>query len=131
MCHGECTWAEDSCKENKPLPVYKGSPTMIQIVMMMILIIIVVIIIVLAGCPMCLTGMGENLAMGMEKCQWVEERQLLEVGNFYPNEDGLGKYTLRPIGGFWILFIDRQYLYKFLFQTHLSGRQDKTEPGTS
>ena len=99
--------------------------------MMMILIIIVVIIIVLAGCPMCLTGMGENLAMGMEKCQWVEERQLLEVGNFYPNEDGLGKYTLRPIGGFWILFIDRQYLYKFLFQTHLSGRQDKTEPGTS
>ena len=24
MCHGECTWAEDSCVENKPLPVYKG-----------------------------------------------------------------------------------------------------------
>ena len=25
MCHGECTWLEDSCQENKPLPVYKGS----------------------------------------------------------------------------------------------------------
>ena len=24
MCHGECTWADDSCVENKPLPVYKG-----------------------------------------------------------------------------------------------------------
>jgi len=72
MCHGECTWANDSCQENKPLPVYKG-------------------------CPMCLTGLGENVAMGMDKCQWVDERQLLEVGNFYPNEDGLGKHTLRPI----------------------------------
>jgi len=57
--------------ENKPLPVYKG-------------------------CPMCLTGLGENVAMGMDKCQWVDERQLLEVGNFYPSEDGQGKYTLRP-----------------------------------
>ena len=106
MCHGECTWVEDSCKENKPLPVYKGFPTMTQIMMMMliILIIIVVIIIAMTGCPMCLTGMGENLAMGMEKCQWVEERQLLEVGNFYPNEDGLGKYTLRPIGRFFDIF---------------------------
>ena len=56
--------------------------------------------IAMTGCPMCLTGMGENVAMGMEKCQWVDERQLLEVGNFYPNEDGLGKYTLRPIGMF-------------------------------
>ena len=24
MCHGECTWADDSCVENKPLPIYKG-----------------------------------------------------------------------------------------------------------
>ena len=98
---------------------------------MIILIIILVIIIAMTGCPMCLTGMGENLAMGMEKCQWVEERQLLEVGNFYPNEDGSGKYTLRPIGRFLIFLVDRRYLDKFLLQTHLSGRQDKTKPGTS
>jgi len=72
MCHGECTWADDSCVENKPLPVYKG-------------------------CPMCLTGLGENVAMGVDKCKWVDERQLVEVGNFFPDEDGLGKYTLRPL----------------------------------
>ena len=122
MCHGECTWLEDSCQENKPLPVYKGSADMMKIVMMMI---------AMTGCPMCLTGMGENVAMGMDKCQWVDERQLLELGNFYPNEDGSGKYTLRPIGRFWIFLVGCQHLDKFLFQTHLSGRQDKTEPGTS
>ena len=52
---------------------------------------------------MCLTGLGENVGMGMDKCQWVDERQLLEVGNFY--EDGLGKYTLRPISRFGILLV--------------------------
>ena len=25
LCHGDCSWGEDSCQENKPLPVYKGS----------------------------------------------------------------------------------------------------------
>ena len=67
-------------------------------------------VIAVAGCPMCLTGMGENVGMAMDKCQWVDERQLLEVGNFYLNEDGLGKYTLRPIGRFGIFLVDRQYL---------------------
>ena len=52
----------------------------------------------LPGCPMCLTGLGENVAMGVDKCKWVDERQLVEVGNFFPDEDGLGKYTLRPLG---------------------------------
>ena len=97
MCHGECTWAEDSCQESKPLPPYKGSPVMMMVMM-----------IAVAGCPMCLTGMGENVGMGMDKCQWVDERQLLEVGNFY--DDGLGKFTLRPIGRFGIFLVDRQYL---------------------
>ena len=67
-----------------------------------------VMMIAVAGCPMCLTGMGENVGMGMDKCQWVDERQLLEVGNFY--DDGLGKFTLRPIGRFGIFLVDRQYL---------------------
>merc|ERR1719336_469237 len=35
--------------------------------------------------------------MGLDKCKWVDERQLVEVGNFFPDEDGLGKYTLRPL----------------------------------
>ena len=61
------------------------------------------LMIAVAGCPMCLTGLGENVGMGMDKCQWVDERQLLEVGNFY--EDGLGKYTLRPISRFGILLV--------------------------
>ena len=90
MCHGECSWVGDSCQENKPLPLYKGS----EIMMMVIAV---------AGCPMCLTGLGENVGMGMDKCQWVDERQLLEVGNFY--EDGLGKYTLRPTSRFGILLV--------------------------
>ena len=98
MCHGECTWANDSCQENKPLPVYKGS-----------IILMMMIMIAMTGCPMCLTGLGENVAMGMDKCQWVDERQLLEVGNFYPNEDGLGKYTLRPIGRFLDILVRYQY----------------------
>ena len=113
MCHGECTWANDSCQENKPLPVYKGSMIMIMMMVMIVVVMIMMLtimmmmmmmIMMVTGCPMCLTGLGENVAMGMDKCQWVDERQLLEVGNFYPNEDGLGKYTLRPIGRFLDIF---------------------------
>ena len=78
---------------------------------------------------MCLTGLGENVAMGMDKCQWVDERQLLEVGNFYPNEDGQGKYTLRPIGRFQMVLVDDFFKSEhfFVFQTQQSGKQDKTE----
>ena len=108
MCHGECTWADDSCQENKPLPVYKGS-IILMMMMVMMMMTMIMMMIAMTGCPMCLTGLGENVAMGMDKCQWVDERQLLEVGNFYPNEDGLGKYTLRPIGRFLDILVQYQY----------------------
>ena len=37
----------------------------------------------LSGCPMCLTGIRENMEMKLEKCEWVNEQQLVEVGGYY------------------------------------------------
>ena len=51
---------------------------------------------------MCLTGIKENMEMKLEKCEWVNEQQLVEVGGYYTL---LQKQQLKPRGklGGWSL----------------------------